>query len=312
MEIGSVTKMTRWPFYLGDALLLGFAGLSIYRSAWPLSPLAVLICGCAVLAGAILGLLPAYLEYQSAVKRTQILDLAGPVEQIQNLEQIGQQVAHATALWNTAHEAAEKANSTAQKILAAQDAKFKEFHGIAQTIGEREKVQLKFELDKARRSEGDWLQTMVGLLDHVNALYQAALRSGQGNLIQQIGSFQTACRDLVRRVGLAAIGAKPDDLFDPKLHHAQNASGPALEKAVIDQVLAPGYTFQGQFLRPVMVTVKAPQSIVTEPETQRTTGLAAEPVAQNVVTEDAAESHSSATAQDEQPPRDPSPEQELF
>ncbi len=311
MEIGSVTKMTRWPFYLGDALLLGFASLGIYRSAWPLSPGAILICGCAVLAGAILGLLPAYLEYQSAVKRTQILDLAGPVEQIQNLEQIGQQVAHATALWHTAHEAAEKANSTAQKILTAQDAKFKEFHGIVQTVGEREKGQLKFELDKARRSEGDWLQTMVGLLDHVNALYQAALRSGQGNLIQQIGSFQTACRDLVRRVGLAAIGAKADDLFDPKLHHAQNATGPALEKAVIDQVLAPGYTFQGQFLRPVMVTVKAAQSFVTDPETQTEPELAAGPIAQEVPAA-ATESQGSETVQDDQPPRDPPQEQELF
>jgi hypothetical protein len=57
------------------------------------------------------------------------------------------------------------------------------------------KNHLRLEIEKLRRGEGEWLQVMVRVLDHVQALHLAGQRSGQRNLIEQLTHFQNSCRD---------------------------------------------------------------------------------------------------------------------
>ena len=59
--------------------------------------------------------------------------------------------------------------------------------------------KVRLEVEKLRRAEGEWLQVLVRVLDHVYALHLGALRSGQPNLIEQLSNFQNACRDAARR-----------------------------------------------------------------------------------------------------------------
>ena len=56
------------------------------------------------------------------------------------------------------------------------------------------------------------------MLDHVYALNQAAQRSGQPALIEQLSHFQNACRDAARRVGLTAYVATPSEPFEATRH----------------------------------------------------------------------------------------------
>jgi molecular chaperone GrpE (heat shock protein) len=92
------------------------------------------------------------------------------------------------------------------------------------------------------------------VMDHIYALHLAAERSGQPQLASQIGSFQNACRETARKVGLLPFVAGPAEKFDPKRH--QTAGGIAPEAgAPIAETLAVGYTFQGRQLRPALVRI---------------------------------------------------------
>ena len=87
-----------------------------------------------------------------------------------------------------------------------------------QRANDSERATLRLEVEKLRRAEADWLQVLVRMLDHVYALHQGALRSGQPMLIEQVGNFQNACRDAARRVGLTPFTANEAEPFDAQRH----------------------------------------------------------------------------------------------
>ena len=106
-----------------------------------------------------------------------------------------------------------------------------------------------------RRAEGDWLGVTVRILDHVHALHTAGARSGQRNVIEQLTHFQNACRDTARRLGLVPVLPEAGTPFDEKAH--QLLEGAKLTNdALVGDILAPGYTFQGQVIRLPVVAVK--------------------------------------------------------
>ncbi|HMO66452.1 MAG TPA: hypothetical protein PKE47_14730, partial [Verrucomicrobiota bacterium] len=97
------------------------------------------------------------------------------------------------------------------------------------------------------------------MLDHTFALFRAALQSGQENVTRQIGAFQLAQRDAVRRVGLVALMAQAGETYDERRHQLPEGAARPEPGALIAACLAPGYIYQGQLLRPPLV--------VTRPET---------------------------------------------
>src|SRR5258705_8318008 len=119
-----------------------------------------------------------------------------------------------------------------------------------------EKAHLRLEVDRLRRTEENWLQVLVMMLDHVYALHLAGRRSGQQNIVQQLSAFQNACRDVARRVGLIPFEAQSIEPFNPKMHQLLNGEG---EKSTgqIAETLAPGYMFQGQLLRGAVVSLQS-------------------------------------------------------
>ena len=121
----------------------------------------------------------------------------------------------------------------------------REFNEFQVKLNDTEKGALRLEVEKLRRAEGEWLQVVARILDHIFALHNAAARSGQPELAEQIGQFQNACRDAARRVGLAPFNAAPDEKFDAQKHRAHGVENPPAE-AVVAETLAPGMTFQGR------------------------------------------------------------------
>jgi molecular chaperone GrpE (heat shock protein) len=172
------------------------------------------------------------------------------------LKRYSAQIAAATDQWARVQEVtkghSDKTIAMAKEITERMADEIRQFNDFQAKLNDMEKGALRLEVEKLRRTEGDWLQVVVRMLDHVFALYMAAARSGQPELAEQIGHFQNTCRDAARRVGLTPFGLEPNEKFDPKRHRAQGVENPT-EGAAVAGLLAPGITYQGRLIRPALV-----------------------------------------------------------
>jgi molecular chaperone GrpE (heat shock protein) len=248
--------LTKWPFYAADVVLFLMALwiFNHYPHPLPLWP-AVLMVGC-VAGAALLGILPFHLEYQAAVKFAEANELTTVAAQMDNFHTVADQIRAATGQWQTVQEHSTKSVTAAKEISERMAAEAKAFSEFMRKANDTEKAALRLEIEKLKRGEGQWLQVIVHLLDHVFALYQAGARSGQPNLEAQLGSFQEACRDMVRRVGLIPIEAATSETFDPEKHQVVDGEPQPAADSRIAQTLATGYSFQGQLLRKTVVALQ--------------------------------------------------------
>ena len=132
-------------------------------------------------------------------------------------------------------------------------------------MNDSEKAALRLEVEKLRRAEGEWLQVLARIFDHIFALHNAAAQSGQPEVAEQIAQFQNACRDAARRVGLVPIEAQPGDPFNGDKHKAVNAGENLPDEPTVAETVATGYTFQGRLLRPVIVRLRDANAPAAEP-----------------------------------------------
>lgn len=253
MQLPRVPKL---PFYVCDAILLVTAGFIIWQGALPLGWWEIagsLIC---VTLGACLAVLPFVLEYRTIARLTEASLLANGLDQIKHAEAIARRIAEATDNWQAVHEAAGKTAGTAREISERMAAEVRDFTVFLEKANDSEKATLRLEVEKLRRGEGEWVQIIVRLLDHVFALYSAGVRSGQERLIEQLTQFQNACREVARRVGLAPFVAVPGEAFDAQRHQTPDGQSPAAAAKVVE-TLATGFTFQSRLVRPALVRVES-------------------------------------------------------
>jgi molecular chaperone GrpE (heat shock protein) len=257
MNERSLPSLTKWPFFAADIVLvlLAFWILNHYPHPLPLWP-AILMIGC-VISATFVGLLPFRLEYETAVKFAEASELTTAAKEIENLQSVADQIRSATGQWQTVQEHCAASVAMAKSITDTMGSEAKAFADFMRKANDSEKATIRLEIEKLRRGEGQWLQLIVHMLDHVFALYQAGTRSGQPNLEAQLGNFQEACRDLVRRVGLTPFEAAANESFDPNKHQVVDGQAQPGPDSPIGQMLAVGYTFQGQILRRSVVTVQA-------------------------------------------------------
>lgn len=242
-----------WPFLLGDGLLLVMAGVIVQMSPRPLGAAAAALCvGCVGLA-AWFGVVPFLKRYAAVEKRLEIAGLKSTVEQIDHLDEIAHQVNQATGFLQTMMDQAEKTVALVNGLSDTMNTTARDFQQNLKQAERREQSVLRLEVDKMRRNEGEWLQTLVFILDHVRALHQAATQSGQPDLIRQLGSFQGACLDASRRVGLVPFVPQEGERFDPQLHKLATAGVALPADAAVSRVMAAGFQYQGQVIRPALV-----------------------------------------------------------
>ena len=263
----------KWPFISAWILLLAAAAVLIFRAAHPISQTDAVLATTAVALGALLGCLPFILEYQAAAKLIEVNALGSVTDKFSSLEAFAEQVASATDQWARVQEvtqgSAEKAVTAAKEIADRMTNEVREFNEFQARMNDAEKNALRLEVDKLRRVEGDWLQVLARILDHVFALHNAAVRSGQPELATQIGNFQHACRDTARRVGLVQFEAAAGEIFDAEKHRTHGEENPPSD-SVIAETLAPGLSFQGRLIRPALVRLQ--EKAVPEPATTPNTG----------------------------------------
>jgi len=268
-------RLSKLPFVFADIVLLGVACLIFWRSQAPMSPWDMFFCAASVALGAVLCVAPFLLEYRAAMRLTEADRLAQAVLQIENIEIIGRQINLATANWQAAHEEANKTVEAAREIAASITAEARSFSEFLKKANETEKNHLRLEVDKLRRAENDWLQILVRILDHIFALNQAAARSRQTSLVKELSQFQNACRDVARRVGLVPFIAIPGESYDPKIHQLADATVVPTVAACVAETNATGYSFQGQLVRPALVTLQSNPATDQMEDTAKQSGLEA-------------------------------------
>lgn len=261
-----VPAPSRWPFYLADAALLATAFWIINHYPAPLPPWALAGGVVCVIAAAFLGVAPHRAHYQAILRFAESDGLIDTARQINRAEEAAQQIQSATAQWQGVQEHSAKAINAAREIGERMAAEAKAFAEFMQKANDQEKAALRLELEKLRRGEGQSVQVLVHLLDHVYALQQAGARSGQPNLEAQLNRFQDACRDVVRRVGLVPHAALPGEGFDPDKHQLPEEQAAPDSSATIGQTLATGYSFQGQLIRRALVTLQTDEPPAPQPE----------------------------------------------
>jgi hypothetical protein len=248
-------RLNKLPFLAGDVLLIVVGAWLALRPGPPLDLWHnLLLAGC-VLAGAWLAVVPFLVEHRTQARLAEAGGLSSTVEQIKGLQAVGEKVSAATARWHSAQEAAEQTARAAREMANQITTEARSFSESMQKAHDVEVRNLRLEVEKLRRAEGDWVQVLVRMLDHVYALHSAGLRSGQPELSAQLGQFQNACRDAVRRVGLVALEAAPDSPFEDRMHELPPGAE-AQKTGLVAQTLATGFTYQGQLIRRVLVTLK--------------------------------------------------------
>ncbi|HVU08180.1 MAG TPA: nucleotide exchange factor GrpE [Verrucomicrobiae bacterium] len=253
-------KVAKWPFLLIDLLLLAFAYFVVWKSPHPISSTAATLCIVSVALGAIVGCLPFILDYRAMGKVIEVNALGAVSEKIQNLEKFTGQISSATDQWARVQEAtqgnADKTIAAAKQISEKMAAEVREFSEFMKKMDDSEKAALRLEVEKSQRGQTEWLQMIVHILDHIFALHNAAARSGQPKVAEQLAQFQNAIRGTIRRIGLAVLVPAPDEPFDSERHKLVDAKLKPPADAVVGETLTPGYTFQGKLLRPAIVRLR--------------------------------------------------------
>ena len=253
MSLSAPPKVSKWPFYLGDLMLLGLAAWIMTRSPDPFRPAPLFFLLLCVGSGGWLCVTPFLTEHRAALKLADSSALTSAVSQIKNLQSVSDQITAATAQWQILQEQSSKGATAAKEIGERMTAEAQSFAAFMQKANDTEKGHLRLEVEKLRRGESEWLQGIVQVLDHVYALHQAGVRSGQPTLIEQLGQFQRACREAVRRLGLMAFEPQPGEPYNEKTHQLSDPEAKPPPQARVAETIATGYTFQGRFLRPALV-----------------------------------------------------------
>jgi molecular chaperone GrpE (heat shock protein) len=249
----------RWwfyvPFLLGDLILIGAAVWICRQGNRPLLPPEVWGLTFCLVMGAWLAVWPFLARHRAELRMLELEGLKTTLEQLQRLEEVAQSINAATGNWQTAHEHSVEAVNSARGVMERMAAETKEFFAFLEKADQAERSHLRLEVEKLRRAEAEWVQVLVRIMDHVYALYGAGVRSGQTNLIEQLGAFQQACRDIARRIGFVPLVAAPGTPFDSSLHQLPRPDTPVPPGTVIAETIATGYSYQGQVLRIPVVSV---------------------------------------------------------
>jgi molecular chaperone GrpE (heat shock protein) len=260
-------KVPKWPFFTAYAVLLACAWFFVLRA-----PRAVHyweIAAACVAFGAVLSLIPFYLDYRAMAKALEINALGAVADKIQKLDTLSAQINAVTNRWEVIQESlqaeAGKTSVAARQIADQMAGEVRQFNEFMQKMNDSEKSTLRLEVEKLHRAEGEWLQTLVRILDHVYALHTAAVRTGDPKFAEPITNFQNACRGTVRRIGLTPFVAEPDEKFNAELHQVAGANPKAPAGAVVAETVGVGYTFQGKLLRPALVRVREANAPVAKP-----------------------------------------------
>jgi len=265
MSLSEVPRTPKWPYLLADVILVATAAAVAWKAAPVWTWKEISLVGGLTGLGAWIFIQPFQKDHEAAVKLFEQVNLASAAEKLGSLDKTAQQIAAATAQWQDIQTLSNKTVNAAGDITQRIAAEAKSFSEFLARANDGEKATLRLEIEKLRRGEKDSLQVVIHLMDHCFALFQAAMSSGQPQLIQQIGNYRNACIDATRRVGILPYEAQPGEPFDADRHEVADGSE-ATEGATVERTIAWGYTFQGAGIRRIQVALASPSGSTASSE----------------------------------------------
>jgi molecular chaperone GrpE (heat shock protein) len=264
-------KVPKWPFLAGEILLLALAYFIVSKSPHPIAKWEIIACFASAALGIVVGALPFILDYRAMGRALEVNALGAVAEKIQNLEKLAAQISSTTNQWAAVQESvqgnSDKTVAVAKEIADRMAEEIRLFSEFMKKTNDSEKATLRLEVEKLRRGEHEWLQALVIILDHTFALHNAAMHSGEVKYAAPITTFQNACREAARRLGLTPFVAAPDVPFDPDRHQVADSKETPPAGAVVAETIGSGYTFQGRLLRPALVRLRdGNATAITQPE----------------------------------------------
>lgn len=256
-ERREAVRAAKWPFVLGDALLLGTSGWVAWalhegRLPWGTATAALVVGGVA--AGAWVLATPFLRDHDAETRWSEQANLADTLQQVRWVEAAAAGIAASTGHIQSAQQSLDRSRAVSEEVATRLGEERRALAELQSRTLDQERQTMRIELEKLHRGEEETIRVLCHLLDHNYAVYQAGQRSGQPALAQQLGQYRAACLDAVRRLGLAAHEARPGEAFDPSRHEPAEGqqAGPG---AVVTGTMACGYTFRGMGIRPIIVAV---------------------------------------------------------
>jgi molecular chaperone GrpE (heat shock protein) len=265
MSLSEAPRTPKWPYLLADVILVATAAAVAWKAAPVWTWKEISLVGGLTGLGAWIFIQPFQKDHETAVKLFEQVNLASAAEKLGSLDKTAQQIAAATAQWQDIQTLSNKTVNAAGDITQRIAAEAKSFSEFLARANDGEKANLRLEIEKLRRGEKDSLQVVIHLMDHCFALFQAAMSSGQPQLIQQIGNYRNACIDATRRGGILPYEAQPGEPFDADRHEVADGSK-ATEGATVERTIAWGYTFQGAGIRRIQVALASPSGSTASSE----------------------------------------------
>ena len=263
MSLSEAPRTPKWPYLLADIVLVATAAAVAWKAAPVWTWKEISLVGGLTGLGAWIFIQPFQKDHEAAVKLLEQVNLASAAEKLGSLDKTAQQIAAATAQWQDIQTLSSKTVNAAGNIANQIAAEAKGFSEFLTRSNDGERANLRLEIEKLRRGEKDSLQVVIHLMDHCFALFQAAMASGQPQLIQQIGNYRNACIDATRRVGILPFEAQAGEPFDVERHEIADGSEPPPE-ATVERTIAWGYTFQGVGIRRIQVAIAATEPADTQ------------------------------------------------
>lgn len=259
-------RTTKWPFIVGDVVLVGTAGgvaALAHGGFIPWTGPTVGIVVAAVAAGAWVLITPFLRDQEAAVRLTEQEGLADTLRQVRQLEQAAAGIASGAALIQAGQQSLDRSRGAAEAMAEVMIAERKHLSELQSRTLDQERQTLRIEVEKLRRSDEEAVRVLCHLLDHNYAVFLAGQRSGQAGLAQQLAQYRGACLDAVRRLGLVAHEAQPGEVFNPEIH--QTADGqPPVEGARVLGTIACGYSLRGAGIRPIIVATGPADGVTAE------------------------------------------------
>lgn len=252
----TLPKMQKWPFFIGDLLALVACYVIYNMGGETFETGKALACVACVVFGAIFAAYPFIQEYRLDARFAEADQLAQVTEFMGRLEKVKSGVTIATAHLETAQDFSEKTVESSREIAERMTEEAKAFADFMAKANDTEKAHLQLEVDKLKQAEGEWLKTLVTILDETHRIFRAAAQSANPRVAEQLGKFQMACRGTANRVGLVAYEAEFGEPFNAERHVLPDPNAQAPEEARVGATIAPGYTFQRQLVRPAQVELQ--------------------------------------------------------
>jgi hypothetical protein len=221
MNLPTSPRPPKWPYLLGDALLLALACIVGLSAESPFAPLALsVVFGCVAL-GAVLAALPYIFDF-FAEERAAVAEFRQKLEtQNARLAHGIETLAAAGAQLKAAQEAAAKAVHTAEALPYKLQEKIAEFTTQLQEHDDEEKTAMAKELETLRDTEGQRLTALVGTIQ--TATKEFAALEKEARAATETARHEAAEAAPALAAALGAATTRAEAALNQSALHAQTA-----------------------------------------------------------------------------------------